>query len=42
MQDLKYFSRVKQIITTNCLQCHNSADPFNSWSGRPIQLDSDD
>ena len=41
-QDIKYFSRVKQIITTNCLQCHNSADPFNSWSGRPVKLDSDD
>jgi len=41
-QEIKYFSTVKQIIATNCLQCHNSADPFNSWSGRPVKLDSDD
>ncbi len=41
-QDIKYFSIVKQIIATNCLQCHNSTDPFNSWSGRPVKLDSDD
>jgi len=40
--DIKYFDTVKQIISTNCLQCHNSTDPFNSWSGRPVKLDSDD
>jgi uncharacterized membrane protein len=40
--DIKYFATVKKIISTNCLQCHNSTDPFNSWSGRPVKLDSDD
>ena len=41
-QDIKYFSTVKFIIATNCLQCHNSTDPFNSWNGRPVKLDGDE
>jgi len=36
----KYFPTVKEIISVNCLSCHNSSDPFN-WPGAPVKFDSD-
>lgn len=34
-----YFQKVKNIISANCLTCH---DPSGSWAGRPTDLTKDD
>jgi uncharacterized membrane protein len=34
-----YFTKVKSIIQSNCISCH---DPAGSWQGRPTDLSSDD
>ncbi len=34
-----YFSKVKTIISQNCLSCHSST---GSWQGRPTAFDTDD
>ncbi len=38
--EIKYFPKVKAIVTNNCIKCHDSSEPL-LWQGRPIDLNGD-